>query len=494
MEYEPTIGLEVHVQLKTRSKVFSPSGYQFGAEVNTLTDPVVLGLPGTLPVMNAAAVRQCVKLGLMLGCRIADHCKWDRKNYFYPDLPKNYQISQYDEPLCIGGEVEIELAGPSRAEMGEHRTVQLTRIHLEEDPGKLDHGSLGSLIDYNRAGVPLAEIVTEPCLTTSDEAVALLNALRLLMTYADISDCDMEKGQLRCDANVSIKPKGSTKLGTRTEMKNLNSISNVKDAIEFEIRRQTQELLRGGAISQETRRWDAARNESFPLRSKEDVHDYRYFPDPDLMPVVIDEATLSECLAELPERPYEKQRRYIDNIGLPYTTANVLIADRELADFYETALAAASDQAHAKAIANLVANNLLAELSANAEEGQGRLPLADCPIQPAQLAALVQLIEDGAVVKDAALKQVFPEMFKTGDDPEIIIEVKGLRQQEDTGELEALCRETLANPKFEKAINQYKDGNEKALNSLMGPIMKATGGKANPPKVIELLKKLVAEG
>lgn len=491
MEFDVVIGLEVHVQLKTQSKVFSRSAYHFAAEPNTLTDPVVLGLPGTLPVLNAEAVNQCVRLGLMLGCNIAEHCKWDRKNYFYPDSPKNYQISQYDEPLCLGGSVEVELAGPSRAEPGEHRHVSITRIHLEEDPGKLNHTGEGSLIDFNRCGVALAEIVTEPCLQTSDEAVAFLDALLMLATYAEISDCDMEKGQLRCDANVSLKPKGSHILGTRTETKNLNSVSNVKAAIEAEIRRQTQMLLRGESIVQETLRWDADRGEGVSLRDKEEAHDYRYFPDPDLMPVKIASETVADFAAKLPERPYAKQARYMDSLSLPYSTATVLIRDIAIANYFEAALDAAGDSRHARAIANLVANNLLSALSEAAPEGEGRLPVADCNMAPAQLAALVTCIDAGVVIKDAALKQVFPEMFATGKDPEVVIEALGLKHEANDDSLEALCREVVADPKYAKAIGQYREGNQKALNSLMGPIMKATQGKANPPQVLAMLKQLV---
>ena len=280
MKFETVIGLEIHVQLKTRTKMFTSAPYAYGAPPNTLTDAVVLGLPGTLPVLNHHAIEQCAKLGLMLGCDIAEVCKWDRKNYFYPDSPKNYQLTQNEQPLCLGGRVEIELPGPSRNVEGAHRWVTLNRIHLEEDPGKLTHEAFDTLIDFNRAGVPLAEIVTEPDLFSSTEAVAFLNALRNLIVSAGISDCDMEKGQLRCDANVSLRPVGSEALGTRTEMKNLNSISNVKAAIEYEIERQTEQLEAGENVLQETRRWNVESGTSFSLRSKEEAHDYRYFPDP----------------------------------------------------------------------------------------------------------------------------------------------------------------------------------------------------------------------
>ncbi|MGF1450834.1 MAG: Asp-tRNA(Asn)/Glu-tRNA(Gln) amidotransferase subunit GatB [Opitutales bacterium] len=498
MELEPTIGLEVHVQLKTRAKVFAPSAYAYGVETNTLLDPVTLALPGTLPVLNEGALRQIVKLGLMLGSEIAPHCKFDRKNYFYPDLPKNYQISQYDEPVCLGGSVEIELPGPNPGTMGEHKWVQLTRVHLEEDPGKLSHSSAGSLIDFNRAGAPLAEIVTEPVVKTADEAVAFLNALRLLLTYAGVSDCDMEKGQMRCDANVSLAPIGSEKLGTRTEMKNLNSISAVKAAIQSEIRRQTQVLLSSGTVDQETRRWDAERGESFVLRSKEEAHDYRYFPDPDLMPVELDETYLEPLRKALPERPYDRQKRYLEDFGVPYSTGSVLVADYEVACFFENTLEALGDRSQAKAVANLVANNLLAAAREAAVEGQGRIPLSKCGVTPVTLAELVSQIAEGKVIKDIALKQVFPEMFATGKPPSAIIADKGLEASSGgegaDGELEKICRDAIADPKHAKAITQHKEGNPKPLNALMGPVMKATKGKANPPQVQAMLKRLVEEG
>ncbi|WP_269523808.1 Asp-tRNA(Asn)/Glu-tRNA(Gln) amidotransferase subunit GatB [Coraliomargarita parva] len=488
MEFDAVIGLEIHVQIKTRTKMFTAAPYEYGAEPNTLTDAVVLGLPGTLPVLNYAAIEKCASLGLMLGCEIADVCKWDRKNYFYPDSPKNYQLTQNEQPLCIGGEIEIELADASRNAAGPHRWVKLNRIHLEEDPGKLTHESFDTVIDFNRAGVPLAEIVTEPDMSTSDEAVAFLNALRNLIIYAGISDCDMEKGQLRCDANVSLKPKGSDKLGTRTEMKNLNSISNVKAAIEYEIERQTDILEAGEKVVQETRRWDVNKAESFSLRSKEEAHDYRYFPDPDLMPVQMDRARVDELKAALPERPFDKQRRFEEAFNLPYTVTSVLCPNRELSEFFEEALKTHNSP---KAIANYVANDLLRELSAGSEHGEQALSVSQCKLTPAHIGTLVKIIEDGTISKQIA-KEVFTDMFASGEMPDAIVEKKGLKQSNDTGEIEALCREAIAgNP---KAVGQYKDGNEKAINALKGPVMKATKGKANPAMLDQLLKKLIDEG
>ena len=488
MPYEAVIGLEIHVQIKTRTKMFTAAPYQYGAAANTLTDAVVLGLPGTLPVLNHTAVEKCAKLGLMLGCEIAEFCKWDRKNYFYPDSPKNYQLTQNEDPLCIGGKVEIELPGPSRNVEGAHRWVTLNRIHLEEDPGKLTHEAFETVIDFNRAGVPLAEIVTEPDMSSSTEAVAFLNCLRNMIVYAGISDCDMEKGQLRCDANVSLRPVGTETLGTRTEMKNLNSISNVKAAIEYEIERQTELLEGGSRIAQETRRWDVESGRSFSLRSKEEAHDYRYFPDPDLMPVEMNRARIKELEAELPERPLDKQRRYQEAFKLPFTLTSVLCVNRELSEFFEEAL---KTHEAPKQIANYITNDLLRELSAASEHGDSALEVGQCKLTPAHIGTLSKIIDEGVISKQIG-KEVFTEMFATGEMPDAIVEKKGLKQSNDSGEIEALCREAIADNA--KAVGQYKEGNTKALNALKGPVMKATKGKANPAMLDALLKKLIDEG
>ncbi len=335
MNHEAVIGLEVHVQLKTRSKMFTRVASGYGEPENTLTDPVVLALPGTLPVMNKEALDKIIKAGLLLGCEIAPLCKWDRKNYFYPDSPKNYQISQYDQPICRGGSVEIELPGAARNIMGEHKRVALTRIHLEEDVGKLNHGEGESLVDFNRAGTPLMEIVSEPVIRSADEAFAYLTALKTVMIYGDISDCDMEKGQLRCDANISIRPVGATELGVKVELKNLNSFSFVRDGIAHEIKRQVAVVQSGGKVVQETRDYDGQTGASQSLRSKEMAHDYRYFPDPDLMPVQVDEAWKQKIRAGCPELPFDRQRRLQKEFGVPYTITSVLVPDRELSDFFE---------------------------------------------------------------------------------------------------------------------------------------------------------------
>ncbi len=483
MTYEAVIGLEVHVQVRTRSKIFTrvPTGY--GHEPNTLTDPTVLALPGALPVMNKAALDAIIKAGLLLGCKIAPICKWDRKNYFYPDSPKNYQISQYDQPICLGGEVEIELPGAARNVMGEHRKVPLTRIHLEEDVGKLNHGATDSLVDYNRAGTPLMEIVSDPAMHSAEEAFAYLTSLRATMIYGGISDCDMEKGQLRCDANISIRPVGETKLGTKVELKNLNSISFVRDGIAHEIKRQIAVLERGGTIVQETRDYDGMTGTSQSLRSKEEAHDYRYFPDPDLMPVVVDEPWKQRLQAECPELPFDKQRRFFAEYQLPYTLTSVLVWDRALADYFEET-ARLAGPGKAQAVGNWITNDLLREL------GTAKRELADSKVRPAHIAALVKLVDSGAVLTNAA-KEIFVAMFASGEMPEAIAEQRGLKAAPtDAGELEQWCRESIA--ANAKALAEFKAGKDSAINAFKGPVMKAAKGKANPKLVDETLRKLLA--
>lgn len=483
MEYEAVIGLEVHVQVKTRSKIFTRVAAGYGHEPNTLTDPVVLALPGALPVMNKAALDAIIKAGLLLGCEIAPVCKWDRKNYFYPDSPKNYQISQYDRPICIGGAVEIELPGAARNVMGEHRRVPLTRIHLEEDVGKLNHGATDSLVDYNRAGTPLMEIVSDPAMHSAEEAFAYLTSLRAAMIYGGISDCDMEKGQLRCDANISIRPRGETKLGTKVELKNLNSISYVRDGISHEIKRQIAVLERGGTIVQETRDYDGMAGTSQSLRSKEEAHDYRYFPDPDLMPVEVDQAWKERIRAECPELPFDKQRRFLEQYQLPYTLTSVLVWDRALADYFEEA-ARLAGPGKAQAVGNWIVNDLLREL------GQAKLTLAEGKVRPAHIAALVGLVDAGTVLTNAA-KEIFVEMFATGDEPGAIAERRGLKAAPtDAGELEQWCRDSIA--ANAKALAEFKSGKDSAINAFKGPVMKAAKGKANPKLVDETLRRLLA--
>jgi aspartyl-tRNA(Asn)/glutamyl-tRNA(Gln) amidotransferase subunit B len=477
MKYEAVIGLEVHVQIKTRSKIFSRVATGYGAEPNTLTDPVVLGLPGVLPVMNKAALDAVIKSGLMLGCEIAPVCKWDRKNYFYPDMPKNYQISQYDQPICLGGLVEIELPGPARNLMGEHKKIPLTRIHLEEDVGKLNHSATGSLIDYNRAGTPLMEIVSEPAMHTAEEAYAYLTSLRQTMICGGISDCDMEKGQLRCDANISIRPVGETKLGTKVELKNLNSISFVRDGIAHEIKRQISLAESGGTIVQETRDYDGQTGASQSLRSKEMAHDYRYFPDPDLMPVKVDDTWKQKLQAECPELPFDKQRRFMEQYQLPYTITSVLVPDRGLSDFFEEA-AKIAGPGKAQAVGNWIVNDLLREL------GKAKISLADSKVRPAHIAKLASLTADGKVPYIFA-KEIFIDMFATGEMPE----EKNLKTETNTAELEQWCREAIAGNS--KALADFKGGKDSAINGFKGPVMKAAKGKADPKLVDETLRRLL---
>ena len=482
--YEAVIGLEVHVQVKTASKIFTRVGQGYGHPENTLTDPVVLALPGALPVMNKAAIDAIIKAGLMLHCDIAEVCKWDRKNYFYPDSPKNYQISQYDQPICNGGYVEIELPGEARNIMGEHKKIPLTRIHLEEDVGKLNHGANESLVDYNRAGTPLMEIVTDPALASAEEAYAYLTTLRTTMIYAGISDCDMEKGQMRCDANISIRPVGQQELGVKVELKNLNSISYVRDGIEHEIKRQLSVVKKGGTLVQETRDYDGITGTSQSLRTKEDAHDYRYFPDPDLMPVRVDQDWKDRLAAECPERPFDKQRRFMAEYELPYTITSVLVPDRELSDWFEVAVAIAG-MPQAQAVANWITNDLLRELSA------ANLKLAESKLTSAHLAELVGLIEGGTITKQIA-REVFTETFKTGDAPAAVVERNGLKDDTNSDELEQWCRDAIAGN--DKAREQFLGGKDGAINAMKGPVMKASRGKANPKLVDETLRRLLAEG
>ena len=492
--WEVVIGLEVHVQLRTAAKVFSPAPWGFGAEPNSHIDPVSLGLPGSLPVVNLAALEQAIRLGLAVDAEIPEVCAWDRKNYFYPDNPKNYQLTQMARPVVVGGSVEIELPGPSRNVMGEHRRVRLHHAHLEEDVGKLSHAAGGSLVDYNRAGVPLLEIVTEPDLRSAAEAEAFLRALHALVTQAGISDADMEKGQLRCDANVSLRRPGAT-LGTRTETKNLNSISGVRAAIEAEVVRQARELEAGRPIVQETRGWNAEVGRGYVLRDKEDAQDYRYFPDPDIPPVAIDRARVERLRAGLPERPFDRQRRYLADLALPYTAASVLVADLALALWFEEAVAA--HPANPVGIANLVANDLLRELAAAGQPAEvGGAPaapagLADCKVRPAALAELVRLTDAGTISKQQA-REVLAEMFLSGQAPAAIVAARGLAQNSDAGELEKVVREVVADPAFAKSLAEFRAGNAKAINALKGPIMKRTQGKANPALVDEILRRVLA--
>jgi aspartyl-tRNA(Asn)/glutamyl-tRNA(Gln) amidotransferase subunit B len=482
-DYVVTIGLEVHVQLKTRSKMFCGCAVEYGSEPNIHVCPVCLGLPGALPAMNLQALKLTALTGLILKCEIASICKFDRKNYFYPDMPKNYQISQYDAPLCLNGEVPLsDLAYPKDAQrniQNPNKRVRLVRIHLEEDVAKSFHFDTTSGIDFNRAGTPLMEIVSQPEIASPEEAFAYLASLKQALIYGGVSDADMEKGQLRCDCNVSVRKKEETKLGTKIELKNLNSISGVRRALAYEIDRQIEVLDRGETLQQETRRWDDDLGETSLMRTKESAHDYRYFPDPDLLPVKT-EAFMLEVRALLPELPWEKRERFVREYGVSEYDAGVLADDLELSAYFELAAKGAH---RPKAIANYVLNDLLSAL------GAANQPIGACPIFPEQLNALVDLV-DSSKISSKQGKDVFAEMFATGKDPGLIVEERGLKQESDLGAIEALCREVIAaNP---KSVEDYKAGKVAAINFLKGQVMKLSKGKANPNLVGEtLLRALI---
>ena len=469
MQYETIIGLEVHVQVKTASKMFCGCAVDFGATPNTQVCPVCLGYPGSLPVMNEEAVRKTILAGLMLGCDIARLSKWDRKNYFYPDMPKNYQISQYDLPLCRGGGVDIKLDG------GETKRIRLTRIHLEEDVAKNFHFETTSGIDFNRAGLPLMEIVSEPDIHSPDEAFAYLTALKEILVSGGVSDCNMEKGQLRCDCNVSVRPVGQKELGTKVEIKNMNTISGVRRALAYEIPRQIAALGKGEKISQETRRWDDAPGVTSVMRVKEYAHDYRYFPEPDLLPVALTDGMLAEVRKLVPELPEAKRHRFMQQYGLPEYDAGVLVADMALAAYYEQAVGQSKNP---KAISNWVMTELLGKLS------EAKQTITHCPIAPLQLSELVALI-DGGQISGKIGKEVFAEMFASGKSPSLIVKEKGLMQVSDTAAIEAFVDEAIANNP--KSVADFKAGNQAAINFLKGYVMKLSQGKVNPRLVGEIL-------
>jgi aspartyl-tRNA(Asn)/glutamyl-tRNA(Gln) amidotransferase subunit B len=476
MQYEAVIGLEVHVQLKTKSKMFCGCATEFGAEPNTHVCPVCLGYPGVLPVMNGEAVRKTILTGLMIGSEIARLSKWDRKNYFYPDMPKNYQISQYDLPLCVKGWVEIKLEG------GGTKRIGIIRAHLEEDVAKNIHFETKSSVDFNRAGTPLMEIVSEPDIRSPDEAFAYLTALKEILISGDISDCDMEKGQLRCDSNVSVRPVGQKEFGEKVEIKNMNTISGVRRALAYEIQRQAAALQKGEKVSQETRRWDDATGRTNVMRTKEYAHDYRYFPEPDLMPVVVSDEMIADVRKLLPELPEARRQRFMKRYGLPEYDAGVLVADADLAAFYEQAAQASKNP---KAISNWVMTELLGKLS------ESKTTIAECPIKPKDLAELVTLI-DSDQISGKIGKEIFAEMFTSGNSPSAIVKEKGLVQVSDAGALEGFIEEAIAsNP---KSVADFRAGNEAAINFLKGQVMKLSKGKANPQRVGEILLRKLKGG
>ena len=476
MDYEVVIGLEVHIQLRTATKMFCACPNGFGAPPNTLVCPVCLGYPGVLPTINREAVRKTVAAGLMCGCDIAAKSKFDRKNYFYPDMPKNYQISQYDLPLCAGGAVPISGTGFSGSPL-EHRTVSLTRIHLEEDVAKSTHSGTHSAIDFNRAGVPLMEVVSEPDMRTPDEAYAYLTSLRRIMQYADISDCDMEKGQLRCDVNVSVRPTGTVALGAKVEIKNLNSLRAIHRSLEYETERQIDALEMGDTIRQETRRWDDETGMTAVMRTKEEAHDYRYFPEPDLMPMEHSAEWIAELGAALPEAPDRRRRRFVEECGITPYDADVLTQEKPLADYYEEA---AKQSPNPKGVANWILTELRAALS---DRGCSVL---ESPVSASALADLVGLIEDNTISGKIA-KEVFADMLQTGEAPRAIVKAKGLEQVTDQGAIEQLAQKAIdENP---QAVDEFRSGKERALQFLVGQVMRFSRGKANPQAAVAVLRR-----
>ena len=491
MEYEAVIGLETHVQLKTKSKMWCGCANVFGAPPNTNVCPVCLGLPGVLPVPNDEALRLTVLTGFLLNCEIPRFAKFDRKSYFYPDMPKNYQITQYDKPSTANGHVEFEFNG------GLSR-VRITRAHLEEDVGKNSHFERNSGVDFNRAGVPLMEIVSEPDLTSADMAYEYLNALKDILIYGGVSDCDMEKGMVRCDVNVSVRPRGTKELGAKIEIKNMNSFSGVRRELEYEIPRQIEVVSKGGKLIQSTRRWDDAAGVTEEMRTKEHAHDYRYFPDPDLMPLAPTDAWLAEVKSRAVELPLARKQRFMRDYQLPASDAQTFVWDVPLGNYFE---GIAKKSKNPKSIANWVINNLRAKLTeANerlgrddllvVQDAQQRVPtamtLANLKFKPEAIIELAGLVENKTISSSAA-QQVFAEMFETGKSPALIVQEKGLAQVSDTVAIEKFCDEAIAaNP---KSVADYKSGKVAALNALKGQVMKLSKGKANPAVAGEILER-----
>ncbi len=482
MQYEAVIGLEVHCQVKTQSKMFCGCANRFGAEPNTLTCPVCLGYPGSLPVANAEAVRKIVAAGLMCGCTISKFSKFDRKNYFYPDMPKNYQITQFDLPFCLGGQIPVGGKGFSGQPLPEKK-IGITRIHMEEDVAKLTHLGKASAVDYNRAGVPLMEIVSEPDMRTPDEAYAYLTALKQVLEYAGISECDMEKGQMRCDVNVSVRPLGRAEFGTKIEIKNLNSFRSVHRSLCHEIPRQIEAVEAGEKLRQETRRWDDALGVTIVMRVKEHAHDYRYFPEPDLMPVTHTDEQIEKIRATLPEVPFVRRDRFVTEYGITPYDAHVLTLEKPLADYYE---AAARGSANPKQVANWIITELLRVL------GERGLTIRECPVTPAHMAELAGLVGGGTITGSVAKSTVFPAMLESGRAPSEIVKEKGLEQVNDDSAIEGFVTQAIAaNP---KAVEEYRAGKAASIQFLVGQVMKLSRGKANPQAALPLLKKQLDAG
>ena len=472
MNYEPVIGLEVHAQLKTESKIFSSSSTVFGAPPNSHVNPLCLGLPGVLPVLNATALKFAVKSALATNCEIELKSRFARKNYFYPDLPKGYQISQYEEPFSRNGFLEVEADGKTKK-------IRINRIHMEEDAGKLIHedSATSSFVDLNRAGTPLIEIVSEPDIRSSEEAVSYVKKLRSILKYIGVCDGNMEEGSLRCDANISVRPLGSDKLGTKTEIKNLNSFRFIQKAIEYEIERQTALTENGKKIVQETRLFDSKKGMTFSMRSKEEEHDYRYFPDPDLLPVVLEKVWVEDLKKSLPELPDQKLKRFRSDYGLTAGDANLLTSNRELADYFEKCLESFDNP---KELSNWITTEMLREIDIDGNIG-------NFPVTPEMLTELLNLVKDGIINRKIA-KDIFPEMLSDSKNAGDIIKEKGIEQISDTSEIETIVQKVLdENP---DEVRRYKSGDEKLMGFFVGQVMKLTRGKANPKLVNEAIKKL----
>lgn len=475
MEYEPVIGLEVHAQLLTQSKIFCTCSTLFGGEPNTLTCPVCTGLPGSLPVLNRKVLEFALRAALATHCRVAPYSQFARKNYFYPDLPKGYQISQFELPLALDGYIDIQSDS-------QKKRIGIIRIHMEEDAGKLLHDLSServahSYVDFNRTGVPLIEIVSAPEIGTPEEASAYLRKLRAILMFLDICDGNMEEGSFRCDANISLRPKGQQALGVKTELKNMNSFRNVQRALDFEIRRQTALLDQGERIIQETRLWDAAKGVTSSMRGKEEAHDYRYFPDPDLVPMVTDPQWVESVRSSLPELPEAKKERFLRDYGIPEYDAEVLTTSKPLANYYEACLQIYDKP---KGVSNWIMSELLRELKRDERE------IEDCPVSAAHLAEMLKMIDDG-IISGKIAKSVFEEMYRSGKRAEEIVKEKGWVQVTDFAEIERIVEKVLsANP---KEVEAYRKGKEKLFGFFVGQVMKATQGKASPQLVNDLLKK-----
>ena len=473
-EYEVVIGLDVHPELATNTKMYCNCSTEFGADPNTHCCPICTGMPGVLPVLNKKVVEYAVKAGLATNCEISRFSKQDRKNYFYPDLPKAFQTSQYDLPLCEHGHLEFDVNGTKKK-------VGITRIHIEEDAGKLIHDAYtgATLVDMNRCAVPLIEIVSEPDIRSADEAVGYMQTLKSILEYLEVSDCKMQEGSLRCDVNLSVREKGSTTFGTRTETKNLNSFKSIKDSIEFETKRQIEELENGGVIYQETRRFDDAKGIGYAMRTKEDANDYRYFPEPDLAPIVLSEEYIDNIKNNLPEMPHVKKERYVKEYALPEYDADILTSSKHTANFFEEATKICNNP---KAVSNWLMVDFTKKLN------DAEIEITDCKITPENLAHLIMLIDKGTISSKIA-KKVFDEMFETGKDANKIVEDNGMVQMSDEGAIKEIVEKVVENNP--KSIEDYKAGKDRALGFLVGQVMKETHGKANPGVVNKLLLEIL---